>query len=162
MPHDLRRHDLEITDPAEIDRILSSATHATLALCDGARPYAITLSYGYDSDRQRLCLHVAPQGRKLDIIAENPLACVTVVGDLGYKTGECAHPYESVVMFDRMRVLEEPGDVRAAMRILIHQLESASDADKIWQSNDLDSAETLARFRMLAFEIEDLTAKSGQ
>ena len=85
-----------------------------------------------------------------------------MVADRGYLVGECAHPYESVVLFGRMRLLEDPEDIRAAMRTLITQLESAEDGEGIWQRNDLETAEALVRFRMLVFEIEDLTAKSGQ
>jgi hypothetical protein len=162
MTHELRRHDLEITDAAEIDRILSGARYATLALADGEQPYAVTLSCGYDSPHRRLCFHVAPQGRKLDIIAANPRACATVIGDLGYKVGECAHPYESVVMLGRMHLLDDPDDVRAAMRMLMKQLESPEAEAEIWERNKLDTAEALLRFRMLVFEIDELTAKSGQ
>jgi uncharacterized protein len=162
MTHELRRHDLQITDPAEVDRILLSARYATIALADGDRPYLVTLSCGYDAPNHRLCFHVAPQGRKLDIIARNPLACATVIGDLGYKHGECAHPYESVVMFGRMRLLQDAGDVRAAMRVLIARLESVEAAADVWDRNRLDTPEALKRFRTLVFEIDDLTAKSGQ
>ena len=105
---------------------------------------------------------MAPKGRKLDIIAANPRACVTVVGDLGYKHGECAHPYESVVMFGRMHVLADPDEVREAMKVLIGQLESLEDEAEVWNRNKLDSPEALRRFRMLVFEIDDLTAKTGQ
>jgi len=162
MTHELRRNDLEITDAAEIDRILSAARYATLAVADGEQPYAVTLSCGYDSARSRLCFHVARQGRKLDIIAANPRACATVIGDLGYKVGECAHPYESVVMFGRLRLLDDPDEARSAMRVLVTQLESPEAEAEIWERNQLDAPEALLRFRMLVFEIDDLTAKTGQ
>jgi nitroimidazol reductase NimA-like FMN-containing flavoprotein (pyridoxamine 5'-phosphate oxidase superfamily) len=160
--HELRRADRQITHSADIDRILATAKYAMIALADGDQPYVVTLSCGYDPERQRLCFHSAPRGRKLDIIGNNPLACATVVREGGYKSGECAHPFESVVLFGRMRVLDDPDDARAAMRTLIGQLESTADRDALWQRHDLDTAEALARFRMLAFEIEHLTAKSGQ
>ena len=162
MTHDLRRHDLEITDSAEIDRLLSSAKFASVALADGEEPYLVTLSCGYDAAKGRLCFHVAPNGRKLDIIAKNPRGCATVVHDLGYKAGECAHPYASVVLFGHLRVLDDPADAREAMRTLIGQLESPEDESAIWARNLLDTEAGLARCRMLAFEIEDLTAKAGQ
>ena len=151
MAHELRRTDLEITDPDLIDRILSGARFATVALVDGDRPYLVTLSCGYDRQRNRLCFHVAPSGRKLDVIASNANACATVIGDLGYKSGECAHPYESVVLFGTMRVVDDLADAQTAMRALIRQLESAQD-----------EAAGLGRCRMLVFDIEDLTAKTGQ
>ena len=162
MIHDLRRGDLEITDPAEIDGLLSSAKYASIALVDGDLPYVVTLSCGYDQMRNRMCFHVARAGRKLDLIAANPHACATVVRDLGYKTGECAHPYESVVVFGTMRVLDDPGDAREAMRTLIAQLESVGDASATWERNRLDTAEGMARCHMLALDIEQLTAKAGQ
>ena len=162
MVHELRRSDLEITDPDHIEHILSGAKYATIALADGDQPYLVTLTCGYDRDRRRLCFHVAPAGRKLDLIAANPRACATVVADLGYRSGECAHPYESVVMFGTMRVLEDLADAQHAMRALISQLESPDDEVAIWERNALDSSNGLGRCRMLAFEIEDLRAKTGQ
>jgi uncharacterized protein len=162
VPHPLRREDREITDPKQIDAILAAARYATIALADGDAPYVVTLSCGYDADGRRLYFHVAPAGRKLDIIARNARACATVVDDLGYKTGECAHPFRSVVMEGRMRLITEPAETRAAMRVLIGQLESASDGEAVYARNNLDEEAALARFRMLAFEIEHATAKEGE
>jgi nitroimidazol reductase NimA-like FMN-containing flavoprotein (pyridoxamine 5'-phosphate oxidase superfamily) len=81
---------------------------------------------------------------------------------MGYKAGECAHPYESVVLFGRLRVLADPHEVRQAMRTLIAQLESPDAQAEIWGRQSLDTPEALNRFRMLVFDIDDLTAKSGQ
>jgi nitroimidazol reductase NimA-like FMN-containing flavoprotein (pyridoxamine 5'-phosphate oxidase superfamily) len=162
MAHQMRRTDREITEAAEIDRLLSQARYATIALADGDEPYIVTLSCGYDAANGRLCFHVATAGRKLDVIARNPKACATVVADLGYKSGECAHPFESVVMTGTMRLLEDPQDIRAGMRVLIGQLESVEDAEAVFARNKLDSDEGLKRFRLLVFEIEGLTAKRGE
>lgn len=158
----LRRQDRAITDPADIDRILTGARFATVALAEGDQPYAVTLSFGYDAARRRLCFHVANAGRKLDIIAKNPRACVSVVRDLGYQAGQCAHRFESVVMTGDMRVLDDPEDIRLSMRALIGQLEAAEPAVEVWERNALDTAGALKRFRALVFEIEDVTAKRGQ
>ena len=162
MIHALRRDDLEITDPDEIDRLLSSGRYATVALVDGDRPYVVTMSCGYDRARGRLCFHVAREGRKLDLIAANPQACATVVHDLGYNTGQCAHPYESVVVVGRMRILENADDARDAMRTLIAQLEGREDASAIWERNRLDTDDGLGRCLMLALEIDSMSAKAGQ
>jgi uncharacterized protein len=162
MTHPLRRDDLEISDRDTIHRILSEARYATAALTDGDTPYAVTLSCGFDEEAMRLYFHVAKEGRKLDVIARNPRACVSVVDDLGYNVGKCEHPYRSVVMEGRMRVVTDPSEMRAGMRTLIGQLESASDAERIFLGNALDDDAALGRFRMLAFEIEKLSAKTGK
>jgi nitroimidazol reductase NimA-like FMN-containing flavoprotein (pyridoxamine 5'-phosphate oxidase superfamily) len=161
MAHPLRRADRQITDAAEIDRLLSQARYATIALADGDEPYVVTLSCGFDAPNQRLCFHVANTGRKLDIITRNPKACATVVADLGYQFGGCAHPFESVVMNGTMRLIEDPDDIRAGMRALIGQLESPSDAEAIIARNKLGTDDALKRFRLLTFEIGDVTAKRG-
>ncbi len=162
MAHPMRRTDRRITEAAEIDRLLAEARFATIALADGDMPYVVTLSCGFDAVNRRLCFHVANSGRKLDIIARNPKACATVIADLGYKQGACAHPFESVVMTGTMRLLENPEEVRAGMRVLIGQLESASDAQAVFDRNALDSDAALKRFRLLVFEIEHVDAKRGE
>ena len=162
MSHPLRREDRAITDPAEVDRILSEARFATIGLADGDEPYVVTLSCGYDRDGRRLCFHVAPVGRKLDIITRNPRACATVVADLGYKSGECAHPFQSVVMEGRLRVVTDAAETRGTMRVLIGQLESGENASVVYERNRLDDDAALSRFRMLVFDIEHLTAKEGE
>ena len=48
------------------------------------------------------------------------------------------------------------------MRVLIGQLESREDAAEVYARNQLDDDAALARFRMLVFEIEDLSAKEGE
>jgi nitroimidazol reductase NimA-like FMN-containing flavoprotein (pyridoxamine 5'-phosphate oxidase superfamily) len=161
MSHPLRRTDRQITDVAEIDRLLTQARYATIALADGDEPYVVTLSCGFDAPNRRLCFHVATTGRKLDIIARNPKACVTVVSDLGYQFGECAHPFESVVMTGTMRLVEDPDDIRTGMRALIGQLESPTDAEAIFERNKLGTDDGLKRFRLLTFEIGDVSAKRG-
>jgi nitroimidazol reductase NimA-like FMN-containing flavoprotein (pyridoxamine 5'-phosphate oxidase superfamily) len=162
MAHPMRRSDREITDAAEIEGLLSGARYTTIALADGDEPYVVTLSCGYDAAKRRLCFHVAPKGRKLDIIARNPRACATVIADLGYTQGKCEHPFESVVMTGDMHLLDDPDEIREGMRVLIGQLESAEDAETVFARNKLDSDEGLTRFRLLVFDIQDWTAKRGK
>lgn len=162
MTHAMRRHDCAISDPEAIDAILSAGRFATIGLCDTDEPYVVTLSYGYDPARRRLCFHVATAGRKLDILAVNPRACATVIEDLGYLHGECAHPFRSVVMTGTMRLIDDPDDVRTGMRTLIGQLETHEDAAAIFARHKLETDEALVRFRLLVFDIEDISAKQDQ
>jgi len=162
MTHPLRRQDRAITDAARIEEIIASARYATVALVDGDEPYVVTLSCGYDAPRRRLCFHVAHEGRKLDIVARNPRACATIVVDHGYSVGACEHPFESVVMTGRMRVLDDPDDAREAMRTLIVQLEGTENLPAVWDRNKLDGEAVFRRMRMLVLEIDDVTAKAGK
>jgi len=156
--HAVRRHDREITSTETIEEILSNGRFTTIALA-GDEPYLVTMSYGYDPELRRLCFHVAKDGRKLDRIAQDPRACATVIEDLGYKHGECAHPYRSVVAFGRLRKLDQPDDSRRAIRTLLTQLEGTEDP---WEAMGLDDDSRFDRFAVLVFDIEHWTAKEGE
>ena len=158
----LRRKDREITDPGHIDRILMGGRFVTIALADGAMPYVVTLSYGYDAAAGRLCFHAAKAGRKLDIMARNPVASATVILDLGYRAGECAHSYESVVMSGTLSAIHDPDDARAAMRVLVGHLERPEDLEEVWTRNALSDDAAFGRFTMLEFAIDEVCAKQGQ
>lgn len=160
MPYHMRRHDRAITDTATIDAILAAGRFTTIALSGPDGPYAVTLSYGFDAERRRLSFHVAHEGRKLDLIADDPRACATVVQDLGYKHGECAHPYRSVVAHGRMRLAETPDEAREGMRTLLAQLEAGDD--DAWDSMNLDDEARMSSFSVLFFDIDEVSAKEGE
>lgn len=159
MNYHIRRQDRAIEDPERIRALVHSGRFATFALCADGDPYAVTLSYGYDESSARLYFHVAHEGMKLEFIRRNPKACATVVAAGEYTQGECAHPYESVVMRGTMRVVDDPAEKAHAIRTLVNHLED--DPDTYWQSRSLDDPVRTARFTALCFEIEHTTAKAG-
>ncbi len=72
----MRRKDREITDRAEMLRILSDARVCRLAMSDADRPYLVPLTFALDGED--LVLHSAPAGRKIDILRRNPAVCFEV------------------------------------------------------------------------------------
>lgn len=156
----MRRSDREITDQANIDRILGTGKYTTIALIGDDGPYVVTLSYGFDAENRRLYFHVAHEGRKLDMIAADPRACATVLSEKGYNHGECEHPFESVVMHGTMRVVTEEDEKLRAINCLVDHLEQ--DPDGYWFSRTWKLADRLGGFTALAFEIGEITAKSGR
>lgn len=156
----MRRKDREITDPKTIDEIISAGRFATIALIDGGEPYAVTLSYGYDPECSCLYFHVAHEGRKLDAIAADPRACVSIVLDGGYSMGECEHPFRSVVMTGLMRVVDTPDEKLHAIRSLVEHLES--DPLTYWTTRPWTLEQRIDGFTALAFDIENVTAKTGK
>lgn len=156
--HGMRRHDREITDGATIQRILTSSRYTTIAIA-GDDPYLVTMSYGYDPELRRMCFHVAKEGKKLQRIALDARGCASVVEDLGYKRGECAHPYRSAVAFGKFRVVTDREDARRAMRTLLTQLEGD---DGSWEAMGLDNEERFDSFTVLVFDIESVSAKEGE
>ena len=159
MPYHLRRDDRAITDQQQIERLLRDGRFATFALANGDEPYCVTLTYGYDAEHSRFYFHTAHEGQKLEWIAANPVGCGTVVKAGEYSHGECAHPYESVVLRGRFRVVDDPAEKEHAIRCLVWQQER--DAEGFWASRRLDDPKRIEGFTALAFEIEHVTAKMG-
>jgi nitroimidazol reductase NimA-like FMN-containing flavoprotein (pyridoxamine 5'-phosphate oxidase superfamily) len=72
----MRRREKEITDRAELRRILRDARVCRLALADGDRPYLVPLTFALDGDD--VILHSARGGRKIDVLRRNPSVCFEV------------------------------------------------------------------------------------
>jgi hypothetical protein len=102
---------------------------------------------------------VAHEGHKLDVIAREPRACGTIVIDHGYVDGACEHPFESVVMRGRMRLVTDEDEKLHAIHTLVEHLEP--DAEAYWESRSWKLADRIGGFSALAFEIESVTAKQG-
>lgn len=158
-PHHVRRVEREITDREEMYGILARGRYMTVALCDGAEPYVVTLSYGLDRRRNALYVHCAKVGHKQEIIRANPLACATVVEDGGYLQGECAHRYRSVVVRGAFRAVEDPEEKRHAMEVLLAHLEEDPD---VVRRTQLATAAAYDRVAILRLDIASVTGKQGR
>lgn len=75
----MRRSDREIKDKAEIIAVIDKCNVCRLALSHDNIPYVIPMNFGYEylakEDRLTLYFHSANEGKKLDIMRENPNAC---------------------------------------------------------------------------------------
>ena len=95
----MRRTDKQVTDRNEIDEIMNQAMVCRVAMCDGAIPYVVPLSFGYMDDF--LYIHAACEGKKLDILKRNPSVAFEVDIDTQLITKEdlceCSFRYQSVV-----------------------------------------------------------------
>ena len=119
---------LEIADNTEIDRILSSGKYFTLSLCRDNEPYIVTLSYGYDKNKNGIYFHCAKRGLKLEFIKDNPKVCGTVVEDLGYRDGKCSHAFRSVIFWGEVSKIDNLGGMEHAYEVMTNQLESDPQA----------------------------------
>jgi nitroimidazol reductase NimA-like FMN-containing flavoprotein (pyridoxamine 5'-phosphate oxidase superfamily) len=159
MSHHIRRTDREITDQNRIEELLLEGRFCSIALFDADGPYVVTMSYGYDAPNSRLYFHCAHKGRKLDAIAADPRACATVVLDRGYNIGACEHPFESVVLTGRMRIVDDPAEKLHGLRVLIEHLEKGPDAFPV---SRLEDSARVKGVTSLALDIESRCAKQGK
>ena len=94
--------------------VLSRGTSGVLALLgDGGWPYAVPMSYAFDGEK--LYFHCAREGHKLDAIRREARASFCVVDRDDVKPAEYTSYFRSVIIFGRVRVLEDKAQKRAAI-----------------------------------------------
>lgn len=155
----MHRAEQEITDQDALVEVLRSNEYVTLALCREDEPYVVTLSYGYDGDRNALYFHCAQEGLKLAFIRANPRACATVVEDRGYIQGKCAHAYRTVVFWGEMQVVDSLEEKRHGMDVMLNHLEDDPD---IVRANTLSEDSAYDRVCILRMDVHEISGKQGQ
>lgn len=112
----MRRKRQQMSDADSI-ALLQQATSGTLALLgDGGYPYAVPISYVYADGR--LFFHSALSGHKVDAIRGCDKASFCVIGQDDVKPAEYTTYYRSVIVFGRIRIIEDEAEKLAAARLL--------------------------------------------
>ena len=97
--------------------VLSRGTSGVLALLgDGGWPYAVPMSYAFDGEK--LYFHCAREGHKLDAIRREARASFCVVDRDEVVPEEYTTYFRSVIVFGRVRILEDEAQMRAAIELL--------------------------------------------
>jgi nitroimidazol reductase NimA-like FMN-containing flavoprotein (pyridoxamine 5'-phosphate oxidase superfamily) len=154
----MRKKEREIIDKNLLSEILRNGKYVVISMCRDNEPYLVTLSYGYDENKNALFFHCSPQGLKLDFIRQNPNVCATVIEDRGYKMGDCSHAYRSVVFWGKMYQLHDLAEKKHAIDVLLDHLEDNPD---IIREKSLKSDEDYKDVGILRLDISEMTGKKS-
>ena len=157
--HLINRPNRELKDEAEIKKILKEGKYTTISMCRENEPYIVTLSYGYDEERNALYFHSAKKGLKLEFLKANKNICATIIEDGGYVMDECAHEYRSVVFWGEMHVVTDIAEKRHGMGILLNHLEEKDT--KIAEMMQKSEKGFVANMEVLRLDIKEVSGKVG-
>lgn len=121
----MRRRDREVTDIHEIKHILDTGKTLHLGLVDEGKPYIVPMNYGYVFENQKLVFYVhgALEGRKLDVIRNNPVCCVQIECDVlpfgGKVACQFGVSYYSLDGFGSAKILTDPQEKMSALSVLM-------------------------------------------
>ena len=150
----MRKKDREITDSAEIEKILNRGEIISVAMCQGDQPYVLPFNYGFLNGL--IYIHSARKGFKLEVLAKNPKVSFNILTDVqllpANQPKDCSVAYYSVVGFGRARMVEDPVEKLAALEAVMVQYYSKNDA---WQYAE----KVVAACTVWCIEIEHLTGK---
>lgn len=147
----MRRHDRQLTHE-QATTILKKNNYGILSLVlpDGT-PYGVPINYGYKENK--LIMHGALVGQKIDAILHQSKACFTVVHTSDVDLPNLTTNYASAMAFGKVSLVE---DVQERRDLLIAMLEHYNVTEQMAQE-DLDKA--TKRTAVLVLEIEALSAK---
>lgn len=121
----ITKRELQIIDESRILQILDTAKVLHLGLAVNDEPYVVPMNYGYilEDGKLVLYLHSALQGKKLDMIRQNPrvffeLDCDWVPFE-GEKPCQYGLSYASVMGRGTARIVEDVEEKKRAMSVLM-------------------------------------------
>ena len=135
----MKRNERAVTDRAQIADIIKGCPVCRIALSDEPAPYLVPMNFGYtlDGDTLTLYLHCAQEGKKVDLLEQNPTVgfemdrLIKVIGkhDIAC-TYTCA--YESVIGSGTVSFITGHNEKREALLAILEQLTGR----KIFAFND--------------------------
>jgi len=143
-----------MTSREDAETFLKQAGHGILSLAspDG-EPYGVPLNYVYVPSENALFFHCAIEGRKLDLIRENPRASFAVVANGEIVSERFTTRYESAIAAGRVLLVEERDEKIRALRWLCDALTPGQP-----RAESVIIAQ-LPAVAILRFDIESLTGK---
>ena len=149
----MRRFKQQISDE-KCRNILKEEKRGVLSMIgENGYPYGIPMDHWYSEEDDKLYFHCAKTGHKLDAIAACDKVSYCVMDEGFQKEGEWALNINSVVIFGRMKVVEDEEKKR---EICINICRIFTD-DEDYLQRELDDA--LPRVNCLELEIEHMTGK---
>lgn len=123
----MRRKDREVAGLTNILAILDKCDIMRIGLCVDNKPYIVPMNFAYEVTGEKvfIYLHCAPDGKKLDMIAQNSNACFEA--DCSYKTLEAeaacswSAEFESVMGEGEITVLKDEDQKIRALDALMNR-----------------------------------------
>ena len=151
------RRSRQLLGEAETLEILDRGSHGVLALIgDGGCPYALPISYAREGDR--LYMHCAKAGHKLDALRAEPRASFCVVARDEVVPEEFTTRYRSAIAFGRIHELAGEEDILRALRLLCAKYCPGIGAEAV----EAAIARERAGVNVLEFKIERLSGKQAR
>lgn len=154
---EIRRKEKAITNRDEMVSILQHTQYVTLAMCADNEPYLVSLSHGYEKDKNCIYFHCAYDGKKIDILSANSVVWGQALIDNGYVQGECRHIYATVQFRGKVSFVTDTKEKEHALTIMIHALDN-NPAQVIQKQV---SAKSIADVNIGRIDIDYMTGKKA-
>lgn len=141
----------------ECKEILKEARRGVLAVAgDDDYPYAFPVNFYYDESENKIYIHCAKAGHKIDSIKKNPKVCFTVCSEPVIKDLDWAPYLSSVVIFGKAEIMTEPESFIDELRNFAMKYYPDEDAAEEEIRADINAVQ------LIAVSVEHMTGKTIQ
>jgi nitroimidazol reductase NimA-like FMN-containing flavoprotein (pyridoxamine 5'-phosphate oxidase superfamily) len=153
---EIRRKEKAIKDLDEIKDILIRTKYVTIAMSKSNSPYLVTLSHGYDKDKNCIYFHCASEGKKIEYLSDNNIIWGQAIDDMGYLDGKCNHAFKTAQFRGKVIFIDDYNEKKTALTIMINQLEN--NPEDILEEQ-LGRESSINKVTIGRIDIEDLSGK---
>jgi len=130
----MRLKEQAIEDEEEMVAILRKVGYVTMAMCQDEEPYLVTVSHGYDDERNAIYFHCAFKGKKIEVLKANNVVWGEAVDNLGTQEGECGQRYATTQFRGTVTFVDDMDEKRHGLRTLISAF--GDDPEKFFDKPD--------------------------
>ncbi len=156
----MRRKDREVTDKAKIDDIIRRCTCCRLGFYDKGEVYIVPLNFGCSvkDDKYVLYFHGAKEGRKMELISENPQVGFEMDTDYKLITSDvacgCTVRFQSIIGKGTVSLVTDSEEKRLGLSVLMEH----NTGKREWSFDDA-MVEEVAVFKL---DITGLSCKEHE
>lgn len=151
----MRKAEREIKERGELEDVIRRADVCRLGMVDRGEAYIVPMNFGYGDGY--LYFHCAREGRKLEVLRENPKVCFELEAGVrlvrGEKACQWSSDFESVIGWGTATILMEEEEVREGLEVLLaHYTDGPCDFDP----------RSLSLTAMIRVKVERMTGKRSK
>lgn len=121
----MRRKEREVTDGKKIAEIIDACHCCRVGFIDNGQVYIVPVNFGYECEdgRYTLYFHSAKEGRKIELIKENPVVGFEM--DTGYElktaASACGHSayFRSIIGQGTVSVVSDAEEKKKGLRLVM-------------------------------------------
>ena len=149
----MRRSPQALSHEEMVD-LLKSETRGVMSVQgDDGYPYGFPINHYYDEVANKIYIHGAAFGHRVDAVKKDPKVSYCVFGQDSQKEGDWAKYVKSVIVFGKAELIEDKDEIVRICRLLCDKFPCTTEYIESEIAKDTD------RTLVIAISVEDMNGK---